>query len=101
MSKSLQDNHMYVIFPYLDIRDHNDIMGKFKAIMESRDPQVIKPLSRYVFKSFFKRGHRWVSWIWSNAPGQRVTYFYIYLSISGIYARQGICASPDFKIYTF
>ena len=22
-----------------------------------------------------------------------------YLSISGIYARQGICASPDFKIY--
>ena len=39
----------------LYILDHNDIMGKFKAIMESRDPQVIKPLSRYVFKSFCKR----------------------------------------------
>ena len=23
--------------------------------------------------------------------------FFIYLSISGIYARQGICASPNFK----
>ena len=77
-----------IISPYLDIRDHNDIMGKFKAIMESRDPQVIKPLSRYVFKSFCKRGHRWVSWIWSNAPGQRVTYFLsIYLLVGYTPAR--------------
>ena len=53
-----RESRFAIISPYLDIRDHNDIMGKFKAIMESRDPQVIKPLCRYVFKSFCKRGHR-------------------------------------------
>ena len=43
-----------IINPHLDIRDHN-IMGKFKAIMESRDPQVIEPLSMYL-KAFVKGG---------------------------------------------
>ena len=52
-----------IINPHLDIRDHIDTMGKFDAILESRDLQVIKPLSRYVFNSFCKRGYRWVSWI--------------------------------------
>ena len=90
-----------IINPHLDIRDHNDIMGKFKAIMESRDRQVIKLLSRYILKSFCKRGNHWVSILDSMKCTRTAGDISFYLSIDGIYARQGICASPNFKYRPF
>ena len=81
---------LYVtISPHLDIRDHNDIMGKFKAIMESRDLQVIKLLSRYIVESFCKREYHRVSILDLMKCTRTAGDISFYLSIGGIYARQG------------
>ena len=52
-----RDGLFIEIFPRLNIREKSDINHNFKLVMGSRDPEVLKPLSKFIYLGFQKREH--------------------------------------------